>query len=256
MALDSSTFYDPQTFVDPGVESGTIPKVPGWLSAGTWNAQEAVRKLPWWTALKAFGAEKRLDARDVAKTLTESTLALLGLVALLPLFAVVAVAIKLDSRGPVFYRQLRTGKDGKTFNILKFRTMTVESGNKVVQATRNDARVTRVGRILRKTSIDELPQLINVLMGDMALVGPRPHAIEHDKYYGSVLPMYKKRFAVRPGLTGWAQIHGLRGETETLDKMEQRIRADLEYIRNRSFRLDLAIIFMTPLVIFFQKTAY
>jgi len=256
MAFDTGTFFDSQIFAEPDVDSGTIPRIPSWLSAGTWAAQDSVQNQPWWTELKAFGAEKRLDARDVAKTLMESTLALLGLIALLPLFAVVALAIKLDSRGPVFYRQLRTGKDGKTFKILKFRTMTAESGNKVVQATRNDARVTRVGRILRKTSIDELPQLINVLLGDMALVGPRPHAIEHDEYYGSILPMYKKRFAVRPGLTGWAQINGLRGETRTLDKMEQRIRCDLEYVRNRSFRLDLAIIFMTPLVIFFQKNAY
>jgi len=253
MALDTtSTFFAPDIFAEPDMGGTEIPKVPGWLSAAAWIAKHGGSKSPWLTIDQSSHSE----ARDLAKTVTERALALMGLTLLLPLFAVVAIAIKLDSPGPVFFRQLRTGKDGKTFKILKFRTMTVESGGKVVQATKNDSRVTRVGRFLRKTSIDELPQLINVLVGDMALVGPRPHAIEHDRYYGSILPMYKRRFAVRPGLTGWAQIHGLRGETETIEKMEQRIRCDLEYIRNRTYLLDLAIIIMTPFIVLFQKTAY
>jgi len=250
MALDTGTFFEPKEYIDLGRWEEAI------LGQITSSAVQVIMpKLPLSGVVVESDASGNTETDELAKRVTESALALLGLVFLFPLFAIVALAIKLESRGPVFFRQLRTGKDGKTFKIFKFRTMQDQHSEKVVQATKNDSRITRIGRILRKTSIDELPQLFNVLVGDMALVGPRPHAIEHDRYYGALLPSYKQRFAVRPGLTGLAQVKGLRGETKTIEKMEQRVKCDIEYICRRSYWLDLAIIFTTPFVIFFQKNA-
>jgi Undecaprenyl-phosphate glucose phosphotransferase len=180
-----------------------------------------------------------------------------GLMMLLPLLGVVALAIKLDSRGPVLFRQYRTGFNGRTFSIYKFRTMTtMENGSQVRQATRNDARITRVGRMLRCTSIDELPQLLNVLAGHMSLVGPRPHAVAHDDHYSEVIADYAMRQHVKPGITGWAQVNGLRGETAEVDLMRRRVEHDLWYISNWSFTLDIKIIIRTCVQCLNSKDAY
>lgn len=164
----------------------------------------------------------------------------------------VAVAIKLESRGPVFFRQRRYGLNGKSIRVLKFRSMTVcEDGANVVQAKANDARVTAVGRFIRRTSIDELPQFIQVLTGEMSIVGPRPHAVAHNEQYRSLIHGYMLRHKVKPGITGWAQVNGFRGETDKIEKMENRVRHDLDYIHNWDLLLDLKIIFLT---IFGSKT--
>ena len=171
--------------------------------------------------------------------------------------AVIALAIKLDSKGPVFFRQRRHGANHKVFEVLKFRTMTVlEDGDVIVQAKKNDQRITRVGRILRKTSLDELPQLFNVLLGDMSLVGPRPHALAHNNYYSKMLENYASRHRVKPGITGWAQINGLRGEITDPQLMEQRVRYDLEYIDGWSIWFDLYVLFLTPIFGFVSRRAY
>ena len=170
-----------------------------------------------------------------------------GLIVLSPLLLLVAALIKLESSGPVLFRQQRYGAEGRPFWIYKFRSMTTDAcaAKDVVQATANDARVTRLGRILRKSSIDELPQLINVLRGEMSLVGPRPHAAPHNEHYRGLIRGYMMRHKARPGLTGWAQIHGLRGETETVEKMEKRVSFDLDYLRNWSLSLDIYIVLCT-----------
>ena len=185
------------------------------------------------------------------------TVAAIALVLLAPVFLAVAVAIKRESRGPVFFRQRRNGIGGSVFHVWKFRTMSVmEDGGTVTQATRNDSRVTRVGAFLRKTSIDELPQLINVLRGEMALVGPRPHAIAHNEYYGAQIANYMEREAVKPGITGWAQINGHRGETQKLSQMIDRVEHDVWYIRNQSMLLDLKIILLTPIFGLVHRNAF
>lgn len=190
------------------------------------------------------------ERSQFVKVLLDRTLAALGLFLLAPLFAVVALAIKLDSPGPVFFVQRRYGRDNTVFGIVKFRTMIVqEDGPDVRQAQRNDARVTRVGRILRRTSIDELPQLINVLRGQMSIVGPRPHAIAHDDAFEKELDLFARRKRVRPGITGWAQIHGHRGETPTTEAVRSRMEHDLFYIDNWSIWLDLEIIARTVFVV-------
>jgi lipopolysaccharide/colanic/teichoic acid biosynthesis glycosyltransferase len=184
---------------------------------------------------------QRIGKRGLDVSIALTALFLLG-----PLLLIISALIWMgDRRDPVF-RQTRTGRHGKTFRIYKFRTMRVlEDGAVVQQATRDDARVTAMGRVLRKTSLDELPQLINVLTGDMSLVGPRPHAVAHDEYYGCEIPSYLQRFAAQPGLTGWAQINGSRGETPTIDHMRRRISLDLWYIENQCLTLDLIIIART-----------
>jgi len=179
------------------------------------------------------------------------------LVALAPLFAAVGILIKLESPGPLIFRQDRKGFNGREFTIFKFRSMNVlENGRVIRQAGRNDARVTRVGRILRATSIDELPQLINVLRGQMSLVGPRPHAIAHDDAYTQLIANYAFRQHVKPGLTGWAQVNGFRGETSRLELMERRVDCDLWYIRNWNLWLDLRIIALTCLMLLRDRNAY
>ncbi len=148
----------------------------------------------------------------------------LGFLILLPFLTLISAAILLESEGPILFRQRRTGRDGRTFVIYKFRTMHVlEDGNDVVQATRNDCRTTWVGRFLRRSSIDELPQLLNVLKGDMSLVGPRPHAVAHDQYFLQTVPAYKFRFYCKPGITGLAQVNGFRGEVRDIRHMEERV---------------------------------
>jgi lipopolysaccharide/colanic/teichoic acid biosynthesis glycosyltransferase len=164
----------------------------------------------------------------------------------MPLFLVVAIAIRLDSGGPVIYRQARRGFNGESFMIWKFRSMSVmESGHTMRQAQRGDARITRVGRIIRATSIDELPQLVNVLLGQMSIVGPRPHAISHDDALSKVLATYAHRQRIKPGITGWAQVNGFRGETDTFESVEGRTLHDLHYIDNWSIILDLWILVLT-----------
>jgi exopolysaccharide biosynthesis polyprenyl glycosylphosphotransferase len=172
--------------------------------------------------------------------------ALVGLVLLSPLFLIVALAIKLDSNGPVLFRQLRHGRNEQAISVFKFRSMSVmEKGGEFKQAQRNDPRVTRVGRILRRTNIDELPQLLNVLVGDMSIVGPRPHAIAHNNMFREAIAPFSRRHSVKPGITGWAQANGHRGETDTIDKMARRVEFDLHYIDHWSLWLDLKIVFMT-----------
>ncbi|WP_233290599.1 undecaprenyl-phosphate glucose phosphotransferase [Shinella sp. PSBB067] len=172
--------------------------------------------------------------------------ALVSLAVLSPMLFIVALAVRIESKGPALFVQSRNGHGNRAFRILKFRSMTVmEDGSEIQQATRNDKRVTRVGRFIRSTSIDELPQLWNVLCGDMSVVGPRPHALAHDQLYSNLIEQYAFRRHVKPGLTGWAQVNGCRGETPTVDRMEERISYDLWYIDNWSFWLDIKIICRT-----------
>ena len=193
----------------------------------------------------------------VTKRLIDVVGAGLALVMSAPLLALAAVAIKLDSPGPVFFRQQRCGFNGRTFLIRKFRTMHVlEDGHLITQATPLDRRVTRVGKLLRRTSFDELPQLLNVLEGSMSLVGPRPHALAHDGQFDKLVRNYAFRRRVRPGLTGWAQIHGCRGATPTTSMIEARVQYDLWYIDNWSIRLDLAILLRTPMEVLRGRNAY
>lgn len=190
------------------------------------------------------------------KRVIDLTLGTAFLMAAAPVIFLAAVAIKLESKGPVFFRQRRHGWNHSIISVWKLRTMTVqEDGDTIKQAVRNDPRVTRVGRFLRKTSIDELPQLINVLMGEMSLVGPRPHALAHNVHYSRLIASYACRHKVKPGLTGWAQIKGLRGNSEDISKMAARAEADIWYVRNWSILLDIKIIVMTPIVLLFQKNA-
>jgi len=175
----------------------------------------------------------------------------------LPIMVIVAIAIKLDGSGPVIFKQVRKGFNGKQFEILKFRTMTVqENGSTIVQATRDDSRVTATGRLLRSTSIDELPQLWNVLRGDMSLIGPRPHALAHDNYFETQLSDYAFRHHVRPGITGWAQCNGARGATPTIEHIAERGRLDLWYVNNWSLWLDLLILAKTAVEVIRKRNAY
>ncbi|MFG1351458.1 undecaprenyl-phosphate glucose phosphotransferase [Xanthobacter autotrophicus] len=179
-----------------------------------------------------------------------------ALTLLLPLFAIIAICIKSDSKGPVIFRQRRNGFGGREFTIYKFRSMSVmEDGTKVTQAQRNDKRVTRVGRFLRATSLDELPQVLNVLFGHMSIVGPRPHAMAHDDEYSKLIAGYAFRHHVKPGITGWAQANGLRGETSEISLMERRIEMDLWYVNNWSIWLDIKIILKTFIEVF-RNDAY
>ncbi|HGC6381091.1 TPA: undecaprenyl-phosphate glucose phosphotransferase, partial [Klebsiella pneumoniae] len=174
-----------------------------------------------------------------------------------PILVAISLAVKLSSPGPVIFRQIRYGMDGKPIKVWKFRSMTVmENDDRVIQATKNDTRVTKVGKFLRSTSLDELPQFFNVLFGQMSVVGPRPHAVSHNEQYRSLIHGYMLRHKVKPGITGLAQINGWRGETDTLEKMEKRIEYDLLYIRGWSIWLDLKIIFLTVFKGFINKSAY
>ena len=180
-----------------------------------------------------------------------------ALVIHLPLLLLVAILNKLDSPGPVVFRQQRKGFNGRPFAIYKFRTMRVmEDGEQIVQAKRHDPRVTRLGRILRATSIDELPQLLNVLKGDMSLIGPRPHALAHDTQYGALISEYALRHHIKPGITGWAQVNGFRGETSDVEMMRKRVELDLWYIDNWSITLDLQIVLRTVGELLRRRNAY
>jgi putative colanic acid biosynthesis UDP-glucose lipid carrier transferase len=197
-------------------------------------------------------------SRKVFKIILDYTVASLALVVLSPLLVAIAIAIKLTSKGPILFKQKRHGWNDNEILVYKFRSMTVhqESDGAVSQAQRNDPRVTPLGRFLRKSSLDELPQFINVLQGRMSVVGPRPHALQHNNEYMQLIPRYALRHKVKPGITGWAQICGYRGETDTLDKMEGRIKHDIYYLEHWSVWMDLKIIAMTPLAAIQNKNVY
>jgi exopolysaccharide biosynthesis polyprenyl glycosylphosphotransferase len=198
------------------------------------------------------GVGLSLGAR-VAKRTLDLVVATIGLVLLAPVWALIAVAIKMDSRGPILFRQTRHGYNNETIKVFKFRSMAVvEDDDRLVPAARNDSRVTRVGAFLRRTNLHESVQLINVLSGEMSIVGPRPHATALNRMFEDKISMFSRRHMVKPGITGWAQVHGYRGATDTLEKMQWRVEYDLWYIDNWSIFLDLRIIFMTV----FSKTTY
>jgi putative colanic acid biosynthesis UDP-glucose lipid carrier transferase len=194
----------------------------------------------------------------IIKKMQDIILGSIILISISPILGLIALAIKLTSNGPVFFKQKRMGWNGLEINIYKFRTMYdhQETEVEITQAHKNDKRVTNLGRFLRKTSLDELPQFINVLQGRMSIVGPRPHAMAHNEKYKELVPGYMLRHKVKPGITGWAQIHGYRGETDQLVKMERRVEYDKFYIENMSLGLDLKIIFVTVFKGFLHKNAY
>ncbi len=191
------------------------------------------------------------------KRISDLVLASAILILISPVMAAIAIGVKMSSPGPILFQQRRYGVDGSEITIYKFRSMTVcEDGPQIAQATKNDGRITRIGAFLRRSSLDELPQFINVLQGKMSVVGPRPHAIAHNELYRKLIKGYMIRHKVKPGITGWAQVNGYRGETETIEKMQKRIEYDLDYLRNWSLRLDLYIILKTVPVVLRQRNAY
>ena len=191
------------------------------------------------------------------KRASDIVLSALILILISPLLLVLAIGVKLSSTGPVIFRQRRTGLDGEIIEVYKFRSMrAVDDGAVVRQATRDDPRITPFGALIRRTSLDELPQFVNVLQGRMSIVGPRPHAVAHNEQYRKLVKAYMARHKVKPGITGWAQVNGLRGETDTLDKMASRIEYDLEYLRNWTLGLDLLIIARTVKLVFRDRSAY
>jgi putative colanic acid biosynthesis UDP-glucose lipid carrier transferase len=230
-------------------------------------AAEAVRRGPDSLAscIELLSAEADLVAANSntnwahksAKRFLDLAIAIPALIFLAPLLAILALSIRLDSPGPALFRQKRLGYRSRPFDILKFRTMKVlEDGEAVIQARPGDARTTRVGRWLRAYSLDELPQFINVVKGEMSLVGPRPHACAHDEFYGRVIADYRRRQDVKPGMTGWAQVHGLRGATPTLGSMTRRVDFDVWYAEHASFALDAKILLRTPMEVVRRRNAY
>jgi len=194
---------------------------------------------------------------ELAKRISDIVLASLIVALISPLLLFVAIGVKLSSRGPVIFKQRRNGLDGEEIIVYKFRSMTAQDNGPVVrQATKGDARITRFGAFLRRTSLDELPQFFNVLQGSMSIVGPRPHAVAHNEEYRQLIKAYMVRHKVKPGITGWAQVNGHRGETDTIEKMQARVEYDLEYLRNWSLGLDLQIILRTVRLVFFDRHAY
>jgi putative colanic acid biosynthesis UDP-glucose lipid carrier transferase len=193
----------------------------------------------------------------LVKSVSDLVLASLILLLIAPLLLVIAIGVKLSSPGPVLFRQRRNGLDGEEIVVYKFRSMRSQDDGQVVpQATKDDPRVTPFGAFIRRTSLDELPQFINVLQGRMSIVGPRPHAVAHNEQFRQLIKAYMVRHKVKPGITGWAQIHGHRGETDTIEKMQARVEYDLEYLRNWSPLLDLQIIARTIKLVFFDRNAY
>ena len=194
---------------------------------------------------------------DLAKRISDVVLGTIILILISPLLLAVAIGVKLSSPGPVIFRQRRNGLDGDEIVVYKFRSMTSQDNGAVVQqATKNDPRITPFGAFIRRTSLDELPQFFNVLQGSMSIVGPRPHAVAHNEQYRRLIKAYMVRHKVKPGITGWAQVNGHRGETETIEKMQARVEYDLEYLRNWSLGLDLQIIVRTIRLVFFDRHAF
>jgi putative colanic acid biosynthesis UDP-glucose lipid carrier transferase len=193
----------------------------------------------------------------ILKRASDVALSSLILLAAAPLMLALALLVRASSPGPVIFRQRRYGLDGEEIVVYKFRTMTVtEDGDSIVQCAPGDRRLTRIGALMRRASLDELPQFLNVLQGRMSIVGPRPHAVSHNEMYRKLIKGYMQRHKVKPGLTGWAQVNGLRGETDTLDKMKARIDHDLDYLRNWSLRLDLFILAKTVWVVLKGQNAH
>lgn len=193
------------------------------------------------------------------KFIEDKLLALVLLVLFSPVMLVIALVVKFGSEGPVLFKQMRHGWNGERIKVYKFRSMHLHqeaAKGSLTQAVKRDSRLTKIGGFLRRTSLDELPQLINVLQGRMSLVGPRPHAIEHDEYYQDLVTSYTQRFRMKPGITGWAQINGCRGETDTVEKMQKRVEYDIYYIENWSVLLDIRIVLLTCFKIFYDKSAY
>lgn len=204
-------------------------------------------------------ANGRIDVQSgLIKRIEDLVISSLVLLLVSPLMLLIALAIKLDSKGPALFKQRRHGFNNEIFEVYKFRSMTMadSASSEVKQATRNDQRITRIGKFLRRSSLDELPQLFNVLIGHMSIVGPRPHAVQHNLEYSTIISEYYARHNVKPGITGWAQVNGLRGETDTSEKMHRRVDADIYYIENWSLLMDLKIILMTGITVWFQDTAY
>lgn len=194
---------------------------------------------------------------ELVKRVSDIVLAAIILVLISPLLLAVAIGVKLSSPGPVIFKQKRNGLDGEEIIVYKFRSMrAMDNGAVVKQATKDDPRITKFGAFIRKTSLDELPQFINVLQGRMSIVGPRPHAVAHNEQYRKLIKAYMVRHKVKPGITGWAQVNGYRGETETIEKMQARVEYDLEYLRNWSLGLDLQIIVRTIRLMLFDRNAY
>ena len=195
------------------------------------------------------------ETQALTKTVLDKVVATAALLVLSPLMFIVAFLVWQSSEGPIIFRQKRHGWDGRVIEVWKFRSMYVHNDKGVQQARRGDSRITPIGRFIRRTSIDELPQLINVLQGSMSLVGPRPHAVEHNEFYANQIRSYRIRHRIKPGITGWAQVNGFRGETETVEKMLRRVEMDVEYINKWSIWLDLKILIKTPIALL-SKNAY
>jgi putative colanic acid biosynthesis UDP-glucose lipid carrier transferase len=194
---------------------------------------------------------------ELVKRISDIVLATLILLLISPILLAVAIGVKLSSPGPVIFKQRRNGLQGEEIIVYKFRSMrAMDNGPVVKQATKDDPRITPFGAFIRRTSLDELPQFINVLQGRMSIVGPRPHAVAHNEQYRQMIKAYMVRHKVKPGITGWAQVNGHRGETDTIDKMKARVEYDLEYLRNWSLGLDLQIIVRTIRLMFFDRNAY
>ncbi|MDA8127824.1 MAG: undecaprenyl-phosphate glucose phosphotransferase [Betaproteobacteria bacterium] len=198
-----------------------------------------------------------LGVSGIGKRISDVILAMLILLLIWPVLLILAIGVKLSSKGPIIFKQRRYGLDGQEILVYKFRSMKVcEDGGTINQASRSDPRITRFGAFIRRTSLDELPQFINVLQGRMSVVGPRPHAVSHNEQYRKLIKGYMLRHKVKPGITGWAQVNGLRGETETVDKMRARVQYDIDYMRNWSFMFDLMIIGKTLAVVWRDQNAY
>lgn len=223
-------------------------------------------RFPYQPSPNHFGGVPMIEVVDsplsgfkvVVKALEDRILGLLLVLVFAPILLCVMIAIRLDSKGPVIFKQKRYGYNNKIFEIYKFRSMrpAANDAGVTLQATKDDDRITRVGKFIRKTSLDELPQLFNVVIGNMSLVGPRPHAIDHNEEYSELIDGYFARHKVKPGITGWAQVKGFRGETDTLEKMEARVNYDTYYVENWSLFFDLQILAMTAFVGFVNKNAY
>lgn len=216
-----------------------------------------------WTDLKGLPIVSVFDtplsstSAQLLKRLEDIVISSLILILISPVIAALAIGVKLSSHGPIIFKQKRYGLNGKEIKVYKFRSMTtMDNGNIIHQAQKNDPRITKLGAFIRRTSLDELPQFINVIQGRMSIVGPRPHACAHNEEYRGLVPKYMQRHLVKPGITGWAQINGWRGETDTLEKMEKRIEYDLHYINNWSLWLDIKIIILTAFKGFINKNAY
>jgi putative colanic acid biosynthesis UDP-glucose lipid carrier transferase len=245
--------------------SRKLEQLPVRIRVCTYVASDLIEADPARHKVSSLGPLGLLDVKSkpmadwspILKSVEDVTIALLLTILAAPLMVLIALAIRLDSPGPVFFRQRRHGLNHRIIEVLKFRTMRVmEDGADIKQATKADPRVTRVGKWLRRTSLDELPQLFNILRGEMSLVGPRPHALVHNEFYGDMLERYANRHQVKPGLTGWAQVNGFRGELQAPDDMQRRVEHDLFYIDHWSIWLDLKILLLTPLYGLRHRNAY